>query len=221
MIEGFRLAGELKEFYGELDQISKDNSVLTVWQVIQGKRNILNGVITSYLANSKQTVINMQLEPDSEVNKGFPIFLYEEQHGILFKGEYDQFAKGTLRLYADNRVFLKEKRLIRRLNFFYTKVTCSVLLGGKIEFKDLRLKDINEGGFGIVTNEKVAKGFIQGLEISLVKISSIELPVEIKGTVAHNTPTAQVKGYKKGKYLIGVKLNQKSKLINYVMEHLR
>lgn len=217
----FRPAGTLKEFYGVLDNLKIKNDAFLCWQTSpQGKRKTFKGKLRSYLANKITTTIDLEVSTQDfkGVDKGLTIYLFEEDKGLLLKSKYDSFINGNLKLIADEKVLLREKRMNQRVLFQYTPVHVDLVYGDKIPFTKIKLRDIHESGFGLICTESMTKGLIPGIEINLTKINGIEMPIEIKGNIVHKTETEKVRGQKKGNFLVGVKLNQKSKLLQRVME---
>lgn len=223
MKNGFRVAGTLKEFYGELENLKKSQGNILIWQTSDsGERSTFDAKVFSYLANKDQTTINIKPEDSAKsFNQTLPIFIYEEEKGILFKGRYDSFVSGTLKVLADDKVFLKEKRDVARINFHYTKVLVDVIYGEKLTFKGLKLKDISEFGFGILCTESMANALKIGIELGITNLNKVEMPIVLEGVVTHKTSSDRVKGAKKGIVLVGVKFHEQSKLITKVIETLK
>lgn len=217
MRDSFRPAGALKEFYGELDGLKKSQSQIVVWQTDKsGERNQYNGMIKSYLANKTQTVINLTIPGTCQFDDQSSIFIYEEIKGILFKGQYEHFVNGNLKLIADDRVFLKEKRNCQRVVFQYTKVSVDLKYGQTLDLNKQKLKDISKFGFGILVSEKIAKGLKLELDLNIKSINGIEMPVSLEGEIVHKT----CQDRKNGIYIIGVKFKSESKLISKVISTL-
>ncbi|MBT4793396.1 MAG: hypothetical protein HON90_17625, partial [Halobacteriovoraceae bacterium] len=153
----FRVAGELAQFYGELDALKKTKKTLLVWQTnAEGNRATYDGIIKSYLANKVETVINIGIENAENMATDLPIFIYEDDKGILFKGEFKHYMNGLLKIKADEKVFLKERRSCQRINFHYTSVYVNVQFSQKLDFHKIKLKDISIQGFSIFTTETMA-----------------------------------------------------------------
>jgi hypothetical protein len=222
MKDEFRLAGTLKEFYGELETLKKVKSKFLLWQTDdKGKRHTFEAIMQSYLANKDQTIITLKPEPGKSFDKTRPFFIYEEVKGMLFKGNYENFVNDVLRILADDKVFLKEKRSVFRVNFHYTKVFVNLKYGNKIDFEHIKLKDISEYGFGLLCNETMARALVVGVELGITNINGLEMPTRLDGIITHKVSSEKVKGAKKGLTLVGVKLNQQSKLIGKVIKTLK
>lgn len=217
----FRPAGTLKEFYGVLDNLKIKSDSFLCWQTnIIGKRKTFHGKLRSYLANKITTTIDLEVsvEDFKGADKSLTIYLYEQDKGLLLKANYDSYVNGNLKLIADEKVLLREKRQQQRVLFQYTPVYVDIMYGDKISFNKIKLRDIHDEGFGIICTESMTKGLIPGIEVNITKINNIEMPIEIKGQIVHKTETEKVRGQKKGNFLVGVKLNQKSKLLQKVIE---
>jgi hypothetical protein len=221
MKDEFRLAGTLKEFYGELENQKKAKSKILLWQTdANGKRSTCEAIMQGYLANKDQTTITLKPESGESFDQKLPFFIYEEKKGMLFKGRYENFVNGILRVLAENKVFLKEKRLVSRVNFHYTKVFVNIQYGKKIDLQHIKLKDISEFGFGLLCTESMAKALTLGVELGIKSINGIEMPDGLDGIITHKTSSNKVKGTKGGLKLVGVKFDKQSKLIGKVIKTL-
>ncbi len=215
---GFRPAGAVTEFYGQLEQLSKAEEKVLVWQTnTKEERTTVYSTIKSYLASKDNTIINISLQDDTKLAQELPVFIYDESNGVLFKGSVEHQINKTVKIKAFDNVFLKENRSVRRVNFQYTKVMVDITYGKKLNFHGLRLKDISENGFSIWVNSKMAQGFKKNIEVNLDLINNIEIPIELEGMIVHKTSGEKVMGGRKEAVLIGVKFHQKSKLIKKVI----
>ncbi len=217
----FRPAGSLKEFYDELEIIKKNKSRVLVWQKVNSnKRTTYYGIMKSYLANKIKTSINLEIEDAIKFDKGSEIFIYVEELGLLFKGQYDSFVNNSLKIVAEDKVLLKEKRENQRMVFNYTKVLVDILLEGKIPFNNVKLKDITELGIGLICNEKLMKGLKKGMGVEITSINSVQLPQTISGEIVHRSKPSKHNRIASGHYQIGVLYQKPSKLIKKVMDTL-
>ena len=215
----FRSNVEIERFYGLLEKIKKSAQEMLLWQTnSEGEKLKVSVQLKSYIVNKSSVTISLTIGPKefSQIDKESPIYLYDEFEGVLFKGQYESWTNGLLKLTPDPKVLIKEKRSTERTNFFYTKVYSDICYGKKIDFEQIRIKDITSFGVGLLVSEKMAAGLKEGIEVDIKSIHGIELTKSIEGVITHKTPTGKVKGYKAGMVLVGVKFIQESKLIHVV-----
>ena len=221
MIEKYRIAGTLKEFYKQLDLLSGKNNEILIWQnQNDGQRKKILATLDSYLIDSTQAYINLKISEKIQLDKQLEIFIYAQTDGILFKGYYESFVNNSLKISAHDKVLLREKRSEDRLNFHYTSVQVNIIYQQKLEFKAIRLKDISELGFGILCNEVKAKAFEVGADLALSSIGKVQLPMSLQGKIKHITSSKKVVGVKNDLFYIGVELDQPSKLVSKIFQQM-
>ncbi len=215
----FRDDVEIERFYGLLEKIKKNNQEILLWQSSDDGTKIKFPVtLKSYIINKISVTISLSISGKefSQLNKDNIIYLYEEDEGVLFKGKYESWVNGLLKISPDPKVLIKEKRSSDRQNFYYTKVFADFLYGKKLNFNQIRIKDITSFGIGLLVSEKIATGLTIGVESDIKAIHGIELPKPIEGRITHKTSTAKVKGYKAGQVLVGIQFAKESIIINTV-----
>jgi len=228
MGRGFRIAGGINEFLKDLDVLKETPHKLIVWQNdANGDKQIFDGVYDSYLKEKDRIIINVKLDKNEIFEKDNSVYIFEKDKGILFKGRYEFCVNSTLKVLADDKVFLKEKRAVDRFNFNYTKVSAKISFisaAGGPEINDLLdLKDVCAGGFSFKIAPKKKKQFKLDQEISLTEVGGIELPRAIEGKIAHISKfkSVSVDLDAQRQRLVGVKFNQDSKLFAKVISVIK
>jgi len=210
----FRPGGNIDEFYDKLESLKLKQSQLLFWQTTSsGERKTVGCVISSYSTNNTKTSINLKGLEVENFQKQLPVFIYEDESGILFKGKYESFADDNLQVIAEEKVFFKEQRDTYRVKFHYTNVYVDLKFGQKLDFHKIKLKDITEMGFGVIVDQNMAIAFKEGMELNITKLNEVEMPIPLEGLIAHKTPTSKIKGHKKGSVLLGVKFSKPNKLL--------
>lgn len=222
MKENFRPAGTVTEFYGELDSMIKNKRELLVWQTDhQGKRIKINANIITYKTDHWQTLITINSSSLDKLKKRFTFFMYAKEDGFLLKGKFQRQDRDFYVILMDENVFLREKRKTDRFQFQYTKIYTDVLYGEKISFQGLLLKDISEDGYGLLMNEAKSKAFVEGMQLGITKISTIELPRPLNGSIVHKTLTKDKGEERLNIVRLGVKFHKPSKLINHIKKAMQ
>jgi hypothetical protein len=219
MKDSFRQAGAVSEFYSELETIIERCQDILIWQTDDtGKRQKLKAKLVSYTGDDSQTLITMNAENFESFKKKLSIYIYDELQGILFRGKFLRYNQNLFVIKTDDNVFLREKRDEDRLYFQYTKVLVDVLYGDKLNFRELLLKDISEDGYGLLVPQSMSNAFLEGMNLGIIKLNSIEFPRPLEGRIVHRTVIDKKDDPKKTKVKLGVKFHKKSKLVQLVMK---
>ncbi|MBD64489.1 MAG: hypothetical protein CME62_04740 [Halobacteriovoraceae bacterium] len=222
MAKGFRVAGTLKEFLNDLEVLKDEPHHLIIWQNDEkGQKIIFDGQYLSYAVESEQIIIHLQLLKNAVFHQENPVYIYEKAKGILFKGQYKFCVNNVLKVLADEKVFLREKRKYDRFHFNYTKVKASLLMpfNGKQETHDFALRDVGSGGLAFKVSKGQLNHFPKNLEIELCSLGGIDLPKAIKGTIAHRSRFHDTNALDNAhKLIIGMSFQAPSKLITKVMQ---
>ena len=147
--------------------------------------------------------------------------MYAKEDGFLLKGKFQRQDRDFYVILMDENVFLREKRKTDRFQFQYTKIYTDVLYGEKISFQGLLLKDISEDGYGLLMNEAKSKAFVEGMQLGITKISTIELPRPLNGSIVHKTLTKDKGEERLNIVRLGVKFHKPSKLINHIKKAMQ
>jgi len=224
MSKGFRIAGTLNEFIKDLDVLKNSHHELIIWQSdAQGNKKIYEGAYDSYTKDKDNIIIIIKLLKNESFLTDQIIYIFEKKKGILFKGKYDFCVNKVLKIIADDRVFLKEKRVEKRFTFNYTKPGAMLFFTQTDSEKDLkdvvRLRDICSGGYSFKVSKKRASELTLKTEVKLSNIGGINLPVPILGEIAHisNFKTLSTEQSDKKEKLVGVRFHEKSKLFSKVI----
>ena len=216
----FRVAGEVQEFYEELDQLTADMAQVLIWQTdIQEERTAVKANFVSYEGSSDGTLINIMPITPVIFDESIPFYIYEESQGILFKGKYDSREKKVYKIKADDKVFLKERRKARRLYFQYNDIRVDIKSNGKT-YRKCKLLNISDAGYGMKISPELASTLIGGSEVELVGIHSIKLPESVVGKVIHSTPTEEIKNIDNGAFVIGLRFIRPNMLLKKVFAEL-
>jgi hypothetical protein len=211
MSNEFRIAGTIHEFFSDLDGLKLNDHYLIIWQNnAKGEKVIVEGSFDSYFEEKGRTFIQARLEKNLSFLKDNPVFIYEKIQGILFKGRFEFCINNVLKIMADDKVFLKEKRSVHRFYFSYTTVNALIKTihpdSGKELSDEVRLNDITTHGLAFRVSVSRAASILVGSSIKLEVIHGIRLPEPISGT--------KVK-------IIGVKFDKPSKLIGAVINQMK
>lgn len=221
MSDKFRLAGSTKEFFVDLKNLKKTDHDLLIWQTDEsGKKKLVNGKFDNYTLDRDKILIDIVMDKTLAFNQDSDVYILEKVKGILFKGRYDFCVAGKLRLHADEKFYLKEKRANDRFFFNYTEIPIEIKYekNDKETIQRVILKDVNKNGFGFLCKAKNAGVFQEDMKLSLIKIHSIELPKQINGVVVHKSSFKDTLGHFSGKHVhFGVKFHRANKLIDKVM----
>jgi len=229
MAKGFRIAGTLNEFLKDLEVLKDEEHSLIVWQNdAEGNKQIFDGHYDSYSKDKERIIINVKLKKNEVFEKDNPVYIFEKAKGILFKGRYEFCVNAVLKILADDKVFLKEKRHEKRFYFNYTEVKAKILathLDSEDTFEEkLKLRDVCSGGFSFKVSHKKAKLFTPGMKISLIDIGGIDLPRVVNGKIAHishfKSLSTNAEAITKEK-LVGVSFDTRSKLFEKVISVIR
>ncbi len=217
----FRLAGSIGEFVSQLKLPREAEHKLLLWQSVGGsKRNKVEGVFCSIKKEKDRVIIIIELDQTSSFNQKESIFILDDEFGLLFKGQYEFCVNKKLQLVVDDKVFLREKRKQDRYNFHYTKVNVSLVYQDSVPIDNATVRNLNEAGASIIVKDTIGNKLKVGSDISLTKIHGITLPRQIDGTIAHITSSKNVRGLEGSFLVIGVKFNQKSKLLLKVFQSM-
>lgn len=226
MANGFRVAGTLNEFLSDLEILKNTEHSLIVWQNdARGKKNIFDGKYQSFTQDKDKTIINIKLDKNYTFEKDNPVYIFEKDKGILFKGRYEYCINCVLNVLADNRVFLREKRIKSRFYFNYTKVKTNINITiepDKIINLSVNIRDISPEGFAFRYDKNKSKIFSPGMQVELANIGGIELPRSLAGELRHISNYKDV-GALAGSdtVVVGVKFTNPSKLIKKVIEAVK
>jgi hypothetical protein len=227
MATGFRLAGTIQEFFTDLDALKNKEHYFIIWQNDQrGEKVIVEGSFDSYFEEKGRTYIQAKLDKNLSFIKDNPVFIFEKLQGILFKGRFEFCINNILKIMADDKVFLKEKRDKQRFYFSYTKVEAVFRTqhpDSGAELTDtVRLNDITTDGLAFKLSSARAASMPIGSKVWLDIIHGLKLPTPIGGVIAHRSDDARVvKGKDNNLKLIGVKFDQTSELIGAVISQMK
>lgn len=220
MAEKFRLAGNVREFFSDLKNLKGVESSLTIWQSsIHGKK-ILKGKFLSYEKDLDNLFINLELNKVESLNQESDVYMFSEKEGILFKGKYQFCVANKLKVLADEKFYLKEKRENNRFFFHYSKVDLKVSQKREdiSNTQKVFLKDISNMGMAFLVTKSKQNSFHIGQRVYLESVSGIELPKPLPGVVKHITLNTKKLAQIDGKYFhIGVEFDKSSKLLEKVI----
>jgi hypothetical protein len=222
MTDKFRLAGTVKEFFSDLKNLKNVEHDLMIWQTsLRGKKKITEGKFESYQNEKDKVFINIVLNNTVSFDQKSDVFIFAKKEGILFKGKYEYCVAGKLKLIADEKFYLKEKRSVDRFFFNYTKIDLilSFVLNEKSFKEKVILKDINKKGMSfLVTNKKSKFYHTKGI-VHLESIHGIELPKSIGGQIMHTSVCKKKSNVSDAKLThVGVQFDETSALIGTVMK---
>lgn len=227
MSNEFRIAGTIHEFFSDLDGLKLKEHSLIIWQNnAKGEKVIVDGAFDSYFEEKTRVFIQARLEKNLSFIKDNPVFIYEKAQGILFKGRFEFCINNVLKILADDKVFLKEKRSVERFHFSYTTVNAKIKTihpdSGKELVDEVRLSDITTHGLGFCVSSARAESLPIGASINLEVIHGIKLPTPISGIIAHRSEP-KLKGKNGGAKdsMVGVKFDEGSKLIGAVISQMK
>jgi len=215
MQDSFRIAGNISEFFSELKSIKSAKSPLKIWQTIKNKKHLFEGHLFDFENEKKHTIVSLELLENSSFDPVHSIYIFDDERGILFKGTYEYCVSKRLKIIADEKVYLREKRKVKRYNFHYNIVNINLSISNQIDLEGIQLKDISEYGFSCLLKDSICEKLKVDQEISLVGINGLILPRKINGVLAHKS-----KNSKRSHLHVGVKFKQKSKLIGKIIEQL-
>lgn len=90
MENGFREAGTFKEFIKDLEILKHTEHELIIWQNdANDEKQIYNGSFESWNKEKDRLFINVNFEDSVSFEKDNPIYIFEKDNGILFKGRYE------------------------------------------------------------------------------------------------------------------------------------
>jgi hypothetical protein len=221
MSDKFRLAGTVKEFFSDLKNLKNVEHDLMIWQSSgTSKKKITEGQFDSYIIEKDNIIINISLSKTISFDQKNDIFIFAKSEGILFKGKYEYCVAGKLKIKADEKFYLKEKRHGDRFFFNYTKIDLMISynLDEKVFKEKVFLKDITKEGMAFFVSDKKSKQHKVGTQVLLESIHAIELPKPISGHIKHITPHKKSLNIVSGSYThVGVQFENSNKLIEKVM----
>ena len=110
MKEKFRLAGDIREFFQDLKKLKNEDDSLVIWQTSDTKKQKFQGKFESYQTDKDKIIINLRLEKTQSFEPNKDIFVFAQEKGILFKGVYEFCVASSLKIVADEKIYLKEKK---------------------------------------------------------------------------------------------------------------
>lgn len=226
MAQGFRIAGTLNEFFNDLDRLKNSQHKLIIWQNnYRNEKIIVEGIFNNYGQEKGNTYIFFDLEKTLAFIKDNPVYIFEKAEGILFKGRFEHCVNNSLKVLADNKVFLREKREERRFYFLYTKVTAVIELHMKSTdshvAQKIILHDITPDGFAFLLTNDQLKDIRTKDQIELCGIHGIKFPQPLSGEIVHISEAKNTTAKVQGSKLVGVKFTNSSKLIEIVINEMK
>ncbi len=217
----FRLAGDIKDFHGLLDNIKKNKLALLLWQNNEEQiRYKIQVSIKSFIFNKQGISITLNVPPRefSLMNKENPIFLFSEESGVLFKGSYDNWINGLLKITPDPKVLVRENRSFERSIFQYVKITTTLTKEDGEVLGHFKLKDISASGFSVVILSDYTEKIKTGRNYFLASLSDIDTDFLPPCRLVHKTSGKKLKNLKANQTLLGFMFNQPSDVLIKLIE---
>lgn len=127
----------------------------------------------------------------------------------------------VLKILADDKIFLKEKRSKKRFFFTYTAPAIEILGETETVFGKAKLVNVTSDGFGFYVKSENKKLFNETKPIGLKSIGGIDFPTPLKGVIKHVSKVQKQTDHQYGSILVGVKFDQTSKIIMKVIDVLK
>ena len=187
-----RVSRNITELSKDIKAILGNNEGFTIWQNINGEKEVIPGVINSQFLSSSELTLEFEITDSQKIKPKTKIFMFCDACSMLLKGRIKVISKSKMKVIIDHKFYLKEKRTIPRTEFGKNNIHGSI--ERKIELKnttkteDVRLKNISCSGCGFYISANRAIFFQPGSEINIESIEGIYIPEVTKGLITHITP---------------------------------
>lgn len=187
-----RVSRSISELSKDIKTILGQNEGFTIWQNINGEKQVIPGVINSQFLSSSELTLEFEIADADKIKPKTKVFMFCERASMLLKGKIKVISKSKLKVLVDHKFYLKEKRTTPRMELSDKEV--NLLINRKIELKntvkseDVKLKNISSCGAGFFITSNRAVFFQPGSEVVLKSIGKVQFTENITGIITHVTP---------------------------------
>lgn len=187
-----RVSKSINELSKDIKAILGDNEGFTIWQNVNGEKQVIPGVINSQFLTNTELTIEFEIIDGEKIRPKTKVFMFCENCSMLLKGKVKQLSKSKLKVLIDHKFYLKEKRMAARMELSSSEV--HAMIDRKIELKntvkteDVRLKNISGYGCGFYITSNRAVFFQPGSEIIIKSLGNVPLKQALTGEITHITP---------------------------------
>jgi hypothetical protein len=198
---------------------------LLCWTNVDDERSTTGVMITEVNPDVSSIFIKVTMQKPIPLEKEQPVFFYDEEGDILFKGLAKK-RKGKVAYFKlDENIMFRENRNYPRQYFTDRSTTVTYFtyfqqLESSKEEKS-PLLDIGEGGMSFKVPAGQGTNFELGDRVTLTKLNVITFPQEIKGKIVHISPFKEESFSQQKSLKVGVQFDNESRIIGEVMQVLK
>jgi hypothetical protein len=221
MFPNLREVNDLNEVQSALSVCKDEVLSFIVWKNSSNDRLTLKATLNNFFI-TKNTLAILDVENTSNLSLDETIYIYQEKLNFLFKGIVVKKDKKSFSLQLESKLFLKEKRDIKR--FVFDRIlfdgffeVLNELVDKNKKFK-AEIHNVSTSGYCFSVAANRGGLFSIGSMILLSKIEKVEFPQSFEGTVKHITPRKDSFG--QTDLYVGVQFNKESQIIKDVLAYL-
>lgn len=218
-----RVSKNINELSKDIKSILGHNEGFTIWQNINGNKEIIPGVVNSQYLSSSELTLEFEIIDSEKINPRTKVFMFNEASSMLLKGRIKLISKSKLKVLIDHKFYLKEKRTLSRIEMekknIHGNITRKIELKNASKSEDVRLKNINSYGCGFFISANRAVFFQPGSEVTIQSIEGVDISASVNGIISHVTPV-EVSFDGNKLMLVGVKFSSEIHEIDTIIQEV-
>lgn len=219
--KNLRFSTNINELSKDIKAILGDNAGFTIWQNINGEKILIPGILNSQFLSNTELTVEFEVIDGKKMRTQTKVFMFCESSGILLKGRIRKIAKSKLRVVIDHKFYLREKRLIARVDLsdkgYHIVIDRKVELKNKVKTEDVKLKNVSNFGCGFYVTSNRAVFFQPGSEICVKSLANIPFKYKVNAVITHITPT-DVDFDSNKLMLVGIRFDEEYSGINQLIQ---
>ena len=218
-----RVSKSISELSKDIKAILGNNEGFTIWQNINGEKQVIPGVINSQFLSSSELTLEFEIADGDRIQPKTKVFMFCENCSMLLKGKIKLISKSKLKVLIDHKFYLKEKRTVPRMELsqkeIHAQIDRKIELKNKHKQEDVRVKNISSFGCGFYITSNRAIFFQPGSEIILKTLGEVQFQEEVTGVITHVTPV-EVSFDSNKLMLVGIKFVNEYRNIDTLIQEI-
>lgn len=221
--DNFRLCSDFQDLESHIVKIRSDKFKLILWQNLGKEKKIIQAYVCGHYKNKNEFYIELISNETALIARKKNLFLYCQEMNLLVKGSISQLTRSQIKLQADIKFYLEEKRKNFRIDFINKNIDLKIIRIDHNKFQkndQVKLKNLSNQGYAFIISASRAPVYYTKMEIHLLHIGKTNLNTPIIGHISHITPVKAIGGINDHSILVGVCFNKQVENIDHLVQQI-